>query len=736
MYIHTDAAATPTGTTARCTGTLIAPNIVLSAGHCLDMQNVAPRPAGANRYRSSDQADWIHPKKWYPTYNRLPDGMQIHVGHDTLNWLDTKNVRYFAKPGYADMVLLLLDGPISPDHAVPAKPLLDASGMDIDWSQQDFRTAGWGSLIAVPPQVPGGPQITPVYPRYRMTLNASGATYRDSAPWPAACRVSNASTRTCGCIPNKICVTTTSARRSVAPGDSGGPLYWTNPEDDQLYVIGDLQNTAETYVVTFGPGGTDSSGLFAPRLGEWIEYKLGRRHDAAWFDQRGSGRNEAGDRMGSAFAVGEFIDTGGSFNSLDVAVGAPGEDYRGSGADAGVVFLFSRRGALFEPSGYLEQSGAGRNEAGDRFGAALASADVIGGANTDLLVGAPGEDYQSSGPNAGVVFLFPGTGTEFGTPVVLKQEPVEASQSGDLFGSAIATGDFNGDGLMDVAIGAPGDSATRRVSGSGSVFIYDGTTTGLALPDVLPHGAGRVSSGDQFGHALATGDFNGDGFDDLAVGAPMRAVSGSAPSGAVVIYHGSAGGLNSVGTLGQAPAGRNEAGDAFGFALASGDFNADGIADLAVGAPGENFDGSGPDAGVVFVFAGSFGAGLTAPTLLTQAPIGRNESGDRFGFALTSADLNGDSFDDLAIGAPGENYRGSGPNAGVFYTALGTQNGLLAAPIHFDQLAGRNEAQDMFGAALIGGHDPGEHSAFLIVGSPGENVEGSGPGAGVMYYIP
>lgn len=726
VYIHLAPTPGPTATSARCTGTLIAENIVLSAGHCFDRQNLGPRPVDADRFGGPNPSDWANPKQWYPLYNRLPEGVQIHIGNDAQNWLQVVNARYWAKPGYADMILYKLDGPVSRDAAVPATPLLNTRGRSIDWSEQDFRLAGWGF-------VDGG---STVLPRFRRTTTASNGTIQETGPWPARCGAPGSrASRRCGCIPNKMCVTPDATGTSALRGDSGGPLYWTDPDDGQTYVIGDLQDTLETYVLTFGKGGVDSSGIDAPDLGAWIANRLERTTDNRWYDQTGSGNNEAGDLMGSAMIVGDFINTG-TFNSLDIAVGAPGEDYAGSGPNAGVVFLFSREVDALRPAGYLTQDGAGLNEAGDRFGSALASADVVGSDLTDLLVGAPGEDYRGSGSYGGVVFVFPGQGTEFGTPQLITQSPAGETEAGDGFGFAIETGDFNGDGNMDVAVGAPGDASPTNGAQGGGVYIFAGTRAGLAPPVRLSDESGFVAAGDRFGHALASGDFDGNGIDDLAVGAPGRSFDGTTTSGTVQIAYGSAAGLGSLQTLGQAPAGRDENGDAFGFSLAAGDFDRDGADDLAVGAPGENFAGSGRNEGVVFLFAGVSGGVLAEPTLLTQEPIGRNESGDRFGTALTVGDLNGDSYDDLAIGAPGENYRGSGPSAGVYYTALGTQDGLLAAPMHFDQLAGRNEAHDRFGAALATGQDEWRHGAFLLVGAPGENVRGSGPDAGVVHYVP
>jgi FG-GAP repeat len=156
--------------------------------------------------------------------------------------------------------------------------------------------------------------------------------------------------------------------------------------------------------------------------------------------------------------------------------------------------------------------------------------------------------------------------------------------------------------------------------------------------------------------ALAVGvllpkDFNFDAQDDLAIGAPGEDVGAIAGAGAVTIIYGKdrlpaqtvrqgAGGV----------AGAAERGDRFGTALARGyfnDFNEDGLADLAVGVPGEDVGGA-VDAGAVNILYGS-PAGLTGGPLLTESPP---RAGAHFGAALATGDFNGDRRGDLVIAAP------------------------------------------------------------------------------------
>jgi hypothetical protein len=283
--------------------------------------------------------------------------------------------------------------------------------------------------------------------------------------------------------------------------------------------------------------------------------------------------------------------------------------------------------------------------------------------------------------------------------------------------------DFNNDGADDLAVGVPGEDVGTIVD-AGAVNVLYGATGGLtgSGSQLFTQVGSAPEFNDLFGRSLATGDFNHDGFADLAVGAPFEN-SGSTPdAGAVSVLYGSAGGLTRTGgqiftQVGSAP----EAGDGFGFALAVGDFNQDGFADLAAGAP---FEGvfSTPDAGAVSVLYGSAG-GLTRTggqifTQVGSAP----EAGDWFGRSLATGDFNHDGFADLAAGAPLEGVF-STPDAGAVSVLYGSAGKLTTSGGQiFTQVGSAPEAGDEFGAALATGDFNHDGFADLAAGAPGEDV--------------
>ncbi len=120
--------------------------------------------------------------------------------------------------------------------------------------------------------------------------------------------------------------------------------------------------------------------------------------------------------------------------------------------------------------------------------------------------------------------------------------------------------------------------------------------------------------------------------------------------------------------------GKNEAGDFFGSEMVSGDFNGDGIIDLAVASPQEDLD-EVKDAGAVYVFKGTNQGSLRPWQILTQQGLGSNERDDEFGSALAAGDFNGDGTDDLAVGAPGE-APDIDPKSGWVFTFQGGPEGL------------------------------------------------------------
>jgi len=408
---------------------------------------------------------------------------------------------------------------------------------------------------------------------------------------------------------------------------------------------------------------------------------------------------EMDDLFGRALAVGDF--NGDKY--YDLAVGVPQQSVNGySSAGAVHVFYGSNQGlSTINDKVWDQNSGAFLTgaETGDWFGAALAAGDFDGDGFDDLAIGAPNEDWGAQ--NSGVVNVLYGTasGLATGGQDTWRQGNLglpETEEIGDGFGSTLATGDFNRDGRDDLAIGVKGedfeDPAPTRYS-VGVVHVLYGSDTGLSgLNDDLWYQdlSGLIGTSDQndaFGSALAAGDFDGDGFDELAIGLTGQEVDGIDFAGAVHILPGNTEGLI---THGDYVITQNDLGfggkdsDHFGSSLAVGDFNGDHYMDLAVGAPDKDFlDLSPANCGSVNIIFGSWlGLSTSDPQVLYQGLVGvadEPEENDQFGESLAAGDFNADGYTDLVIGVPYEDkdYQSTTlVDAGVVHILNGSATGI------------------------------------------------------------
>ncbi|MFB6847890.1 hypothetical protein ACFCXS_23945 [Streptomyces sp. NPDC056373] len=386
----------------------------------------------------------------------------------------------------------------------------------------------------------------------------------------------------------------------------------------------------------------------------------------------------------------------------DLAIGAPGATVAGQARAGAVSVVYGgASGPKTSTRTLLTQNTAGMPgtaEADDAFGSALASADLNTDGYADLLVGTPGEDGSDS--NDGTVTVVWGSASGLSGARSLFSF---FSTDYDRYGQALATGDFDNDGDVDVAVGSTGPITLSLVDGpitkssgsnggsgsrndrwastSGVTRLSSGDVTGDGHPRVVLHGraahdgAATTALADMeidnyndwlqklpAGFVSAVGDIDGDGHDDIAVGndREVAADPGGALGGKVTVVYG--------GPEGPAPdraplvltqdtagvPGAAEKGDRFGGDVSLGDVNGDGYADLAIGTPGEN-----SSAGAVTVLFGS-ASGLTTKGAAsysqnTAGVPGASEKGDRFGERVTLTDHTGDRRADLSVSAPGEN---------------------------------------------------------------------------------
>jgi hypothetical protein len=325
-----------------------------------------------------------------------------------------------------------------------------------------------------------------------------------------------------------------------------------------------------------------------------------------------------------------------------------------------------------------------------------------------------------------------------------------APASPDSGGTSVA--DYNGDGYGDLAVGIPYENLSGKYA-AGAVNVLYGTATGLSAAGTRlwhqdsPGILGRVEIGDYFGYTLAPGDFDGDGFSDLAITVRDQDVGGQIGAGAVAVLYGSADGLAAAGNqlwTRDSPGvlGRSEIGDEFGYSLAAGDFNGDGLDDLAAGTPSDRVNGKLYAGSFNVLYGSSDGITATGNQLWTQDSPGvadAAEDGDGFASYLTSADFDGDQIADLAVGVGHEGLEGI-EHAGAVNILFGATAGLTATGSQFwnqdsPGILGQADDDEDFGWFSLSAADfDADGVADLAVGLFGEDVGGD-PLAGAVNVI-
>src|SRR5262245_30941544 len=436
-------------------------------------------------------------------------------------------------------------------------------------------------------------------------------------------------------------------------GDGFGDLMVSAPG---YSLVGAVEKGA-TFIVFGKAGGFTDVNLGALASSDWI-----RIEGAAADDYSGRSIATLGDINGDGFD--------------DVLIGSPNADANGRWS-SGISYVIygNASGANIDLANF--DASRGFRIIGDEFASAgrsvSAAGDVNGDGITDLLIGAPYDDGggaaylvfgSSSGADVDLANLGPSQGVRLGG---------EVSESGFSVASA---GDINGDGLADLVVGAPRANPHGR-DDAGSAFVIFGKTTGwsnIDLANLAPGDGFRIdgaAADDNAGYSVSSaGDFNGDGFADLIIGAPHADSAGGTNPGSAYVIFGKASGFGDIdlANLSTADGFRIDGppadliGDQVGYSVASaGDVNGDGYSDLVVGMPG-----SGYLNGAAYVI---YGEASTAVHKTGTAGDDRLFGGD-FNDTLSRGD-----GDDLIGGKEGNDLLTGGAGSDAFvYSRIGAQH--------------------------------------------------------------
>ncbi len=408
---------------------------------------------------------------------------------------------------------------------------------------------------------------------------------------------------------------------------------------------------------------------------------------------------ESSDGFGNSVAVGDFNNDGYD----DLAVGVYKESIGSTYIYTGMVnIVYGSYTGLRATNNHLlnlqRYQDGGMVHSFNYFGSSLAVGDYDGDGIDDLAVSFLGGKTPSQGLRGGGAALF------FGAPVVglngaedaakthILREPWSYIHEYTAFGSELSSGDYNNDGIDDLAIAAPQDTEYYWKNGSyqaiksGSVSIALGSSDWNATPPTLTKikpGNGTATHNGKFGETLASGNLDSDSADELAIAAPRSGVS-NGPTGGVILIHNYYGydyiyyqSRNDI-------PGSSKNGDRFGQSMSIADFNDDGRKDLAIGVPGKSiapsfwdWNGTASYGEVVVLYTSTTNLFYKASIYHQGTPAieGGRETNDNFGSALSYGDFNNDGVADLLVGVKYESV-GSVNYTGVVQFIWGDDDGL------------------------------------------------------------
>jgi hypothetical protein len=423
----------------------------------------------------------------------------------------------------------------------------------------------------------------------------------------------------------------------------------------------------------------------------------------------------------------------------DILIGASRNDDKGS--NAGKTYLVFGKASGWSIDTPLWKSDASfiGEKAEDGSGGGLGGADINNDGYQDILIGAGGNDEAAS--NAGKSYVFFGKPTGWKPNISLSTADASflGEKSGDGAASIVSAGDVNGDGFDDILISAQGNDLGGV--DAGKVYLIfgkaSGWKTGISLSKADASFNGEAA-GDNSGSVLASaGDVNGDGFDDILIGALNNDGGGDAAGKGYLIL-GKASGWHQNTSLSLADASfiGEHPGDWAGYSMAgAGDVNRDGLDDFLIGAY-RNSD-SGMWAGQTYLLLGKASGWLrdTSLAYCDGSWVGEGKTTyDESGASVAGAgDVNGDGYDDILIGAPSNQLIGK--DAGQSYLILGKSSGwAMRTSLSYANSSWVGESPNNWAGAVSSAGDVNQDGLDEILIGAAINSE-PGTQAGQTYLI-
>jgi hypothetical protein len=382
----------------------------------------------------------------------------------------------------------------------------------------------------------------------------------------------------------------------------------------------------------------------------------------------------------------------------------------------------------------------------DKFGTSVASiGDLDGDGIGDMAVGAPSQTGAPSAGSVQVLFMNANGTVKSSQKIGFNIGGGPALADGDYFGHSVAAiGDLNGDGIMDLAVGASKDDTGGYITGAVYVLFMkaNGTVNSSQKIAAGVGGGPALAAGDRFGSSLAAvGDLDGDGIGDLAVGAVSDDTGGNYRGAVHVLFMNAGGTVKSSQKIASGTGGGPVLNDfdVFGVSTAAlGDLDGDGVTELAVGAMFDDTGGAGRGAAyVLFLNAnGSVKSSQKIASGIGGAPV--LADGDYFGSSVaTLGDLDGDGVTDMAVGAYRDDTGGSG--RGAVHVLFLNADGTVKESTRIAHATGGGPAlvdDDRFGSGVAAVDDlDGNGVIELAVGAETDHTVGTNRGAVHMLFL-